>query len=135
MIKLESTLDGAGTIVENDILMTDSEAGAVGEAVVATSGRLTKAAATVAPTFILTKKTTAGTNVATEYVRVREDQVFTADITGTAGAAAVAAAIGSKAVRIDSNGTGIDSDQLTGGKVIIMSVDTAKSKARIKFDI
>lgn len=129
MFNLESTYDGAGTVVENSVLMTDSEAGAVGEAMVVTSGRLTKAAATVTPQYILKKKTTAGTDVATEYIKVREDQVFLADYTGTAPT------VGVKTYRIDSTGLLVDGAQNSGGKVIILSVDTTKTKCRISFDV
>ena len=129
MFVLESTYDGAGTIVENSILMTDSESGAMGEAVVVTAGRLTKAAATAAPQYILKKKTVAGFDVATEYIKTREDQVFLADYTGAAPT------VGAKVYRIDSTGLKVDGDQSSGGKVIILSVDTAKTKCRISFDV
>lgn len=134
MFILESTDDGAGTIVRNDILMTDSEAGLYGEGVVATSGRLTKVAATAAPQMILKKATAASTNVATEYVDVRRDQIWLADITNGA-ASLVAAVIGSKAVRVDAAGTGIDAGALTGGACEIISVDTVTSKARVRFNL
>ena len=133
MITLESTDDGAGTIVRNDILMTDSEAGTYGEGVVATSGRLTKVAATAAPQMILHKTTASGTDVATEYIDVRRDQIWLVDISGTASL--VAAAIGAKVVRLDSTGLKIDASNLTGGKCEIISVDTVTSKARVRFDL
>lgn len=125
---LESTFDGAGTIIQDTVLMTDSEAGTTGEAMVITSGRLTKAAATVKPQVILAQTTTAGTDKATSYVRVRDDQVFLADYTGTAPV------VGVKTYRIDSTGLLVDGAQNAGGKVEILSVDTTKTKCRVKFN-
>jgi len=131
---LESTDDGAATIVRNEIPMTDSEAGLYGEGVVATTAALTKVAATAAPQFILKKATAAGTGVATEYVAVRRDQIWLADITNGA-ASLVAAVIGNKVIRVNAAGTGIDAGALTGGKCEIISVDTVTSKARVRFDL
>lgn len=125
---LESTLDGAGTIIEDSILMTDSEAGTAGEAMVITSGKLTKAAATVKPQAVLAQTTTAGTSKATSYIRVRNDQVFLADYTGTAPV------VGVKTYRIDTTGLLVDGAQASGGKVEILSVDTTKTKCRVKFN-
>lgn len=126
--KLESTLDGAGTILEDAIMMTDLEAGADGEAMVITSGRLTKAGATVKPQAILAQTTTAGTSVSTSYVRVRDDQVFKVGYTGAAPT------VGIKVYRLDSTGLLVDGDQNSGGKVEILSVDTTTTTCRVKFN-
>jgi len=139
MIVLESSYDGSGTITDNKILMADAEAGAQGEAVIATAGRLTKSAVTSLPQFILIGNTAAGVNVKTNYIRVREDQVWLADIAGVgtvaANAALVLAAIGTQVACLDVTGTKVDSALLTTGKVEIVSVDTVKGKARIKFNV
>ena len=133
MIILESTYDGAGTIIENALLMTNAEAGAAGEATTITSQRLTKTAIASSPDVILIKTTAAGTNIATEYIRVRHsNQIFVADVTGTIANLAV----GLKDVKLDVTGANIDAGTVsvtTGGKIEILSIDTSKSKARIKF--
>lgn len=130
MFILESTLDGAGTVLKNDILMTNDEAGAKGEAVVVTSGKYTKAAANVKPQYILVRTTAAGTNVANEAVPVRDDQVYLADYVTASTGVPVA---GTKGFRIDATGLNVDADQASGGKVEIISVDTTKKKCRVKF--
>jgi len=129
---LESTYDGAGTIIENELMMTDSEAGVKGEAVKAVSGRLTKAATTDAPEFILAKTTAAGTDVETEYIRVRRDQVFLADVVGTIANIAE----GDNAVEISDDGLFVNADGAnTAGRIIIHSIDTVNNKARVSFNV
>lgn len=123
MFILESTYDGAGTIVET-ARITDSEAGAVGEVMKFTSGKLTKAGVDDTPEAVLIKATGAGTGVTTEFIKVRRDQVFVADYTGTDPV--VGAAYG-----IDSTGLLIDGDNTSGGEWIIVSVDTANDKCRV----
>lgn len=128
MFKLESTLDGAGTVIFG-AFMTDSEAGADGEAVVFSGGRLTKCAASSAPQGILIKDTDAGTDVETEYVPVRRDQIFLADYSGTAPV------VGTKTYQLTADGLSVDGNTSTGGKVEIVSVDTSAGKCRVKFDV
>lgn len=128
MFKLESTFDGAGTIVEK-AYMTDSEAGSAGEAVVFSSGRLTKVATTGKPQGILIKDTDAGTDVETEYIPVRRDQVFIADYTGAIPT------VGVKTYAFDATGLKVDGNTATGGCIEILSVDTANSKCRVRFDL
>jgi hypothetical protein len=123
MFILESTYDGAGTIPETAGI-TDSEAGAVGEVMKFSSGKLTKAGADDAPEAVLIKATGAGTGVTTEFIRVRRDQVFVADYTGTAPV--VGAAYGH-----DSTALLIDGDNTSGGEWIVKSVDTTKTKCRV----
>lgn len=120
MFKLESTFDGAGTIIET-ALMTDNEAGAVGEVMKFALGKLTKAGADDTPEAILIKKTAAGTGVATEFVRVRRDQVWLADYTGTAPA--VGTVYG-----LDSTGLLIDTANTENGDWKVISVDGTKCR-------
>lgn len=134
MFLLESTFDGAGTIVENAILMTDAEAGAAGEMVtVSGTGKLTKAAVTALPNAFLIKTTAAGTSVATEYVRVRtEEQIFLADFVNTAANLYV----GAKGVCLDATGLNVDAGVgaiTSGGKIEILWFDSVKKKARVRF--
>lgn len=120
MFKLESTFDGAGTIIET-ALMTDSEAGAVGKVMKFVSGKLTAAGADDTPEAILIKKTAAGTGVTTEFIRVRRDQVWLADYTGTAPA--VGTVYG-----LDATGLLIDTSNTDGGDWKVISVDGTKCR-------
>jgi hypothetical protein len=120
MFILESTFDGAGTIIET-ALMADSEAGAVGEVVKFSSGKLTKAGADDLPEGVLIKATEAGTSVTTEFIRVRRDQVWLADYTGSAPA--VGTVYG-----LDGTGLLIDTANTDGGDWKVISVDGTKCR-------
>jgi hypothetical protein len=120
MFKLESTFDGAGTIIET-ALMTDNEAGAVGEVMKFALGKLTKAGADDLPEGVLIKATEAGTSVTTEFIRVRRDQVWLADYTGTAPA--VGTVYG-----LDATGLLIDTANTDGGDWKVISVDGTKCR-------
>jgi hypothetical protein len=128
MIILEKTLDGAGTIIEDRLLMTNDEAGIRGEAVKVVAGRLTKCAVGDSPEFVLIKNTAAGTDVKTEYIRVRKDQIFIIDIDG-----ATAIVVGTQTYKLDATGAKLDSANATGGLVKVISVDTVKKIARVQF--
>lgn len=134
MFVLESTYDGAGTVVEVRPL-TDSEAAAVGETLKFTSGKLTKASTSDKPAYIGIQKVAAGTNKVVEAIAVRSDQVWVADyVTATTNAPAVGATH-----CIDGDGLNVDADKTkdaseVAGKVTIISVDTAKKKCRCKFE-
>lgn len=66
-----------------EYLMTDSEAATRGEALVLTSGRLTKCGATATPQFIAVQDVTAGTDQKCKVIRVTEDTEFTTTSTAT----------------------------------------------------
>jgi hypothetical protein len=134
MFLLESSLTGAATIITDKILVTNAETIAYGEALVATGGRLTKCGATVAPQFISAQAIAGGTDKTIDYIPVRRDQTFVADITGGT-AAALAAVVGSKTVQLDATGLNVNVASLTGGNVEIVSVDTVKNKARVRFNL
>lgn len=125
MFILESTLDGAAPVIE-EALMTDAEAGVYGSLVKFASGKLTLAATTDTPVGVLCQNTDAGTGVSTRFVRIRADQVFLADYTGTDPVVGVAA------YQIDATGLLVNGAQNSGGKVQIVSVDTAKDQCRVK---
>lgn len=133
MFILESSLDGAGTIITDSYQATNAEAIANGEALVATSGRLTKCAATAVPQFIAAQTIAGSTNKNIDVIVVRRDQTFLADISGSA--ATLAAAVGTKTVQIDATGLMVNAALLTGGNVEIVSVDTVKNKARVRFNL
>jgi len=126
MFILESSLDGAAPVIEQAI-MTDAEAGAYGELVVFSSGRLTKCGATALPIGILVQTTAAGTDVATEFLRIREDAIYVADYTGAEPA------VGIEVYRIDATALLVDGGANSGGKVAIVSANTAKTKCRVMF--
>lgn len=131
MFVLESTYDGAGTIVEVKPL-TDNEAAAVGETFKFTSGKLTKASTTTKPAYIGIQKVDAGTGNNVEAIAVRADQVWLADYTSTANPV-VPPAVGSK-YALDSNGLNINAASTDGTPATVISVDTAKAKCRVKFE-
>jgi hypothetical protein len=129
MFVLESTYDGAGTILEV-LPLTDSEAAAAGETFKFSSGKLTKAATTDKPAYIGIQKVAAGTGKTVECVAVRPDQVWIGDYTS---ASTNVPAIGAKYV-LDSTGLKVDADTTTNGIATIISADTAKAKCRCKFE-
>lgn len=134
MIRLWRTLDGAATIIERDYMMTDAEAGSYGEAVVLTNGRLTACGAAAKPEYILLKDTDAGTDVETEYVKVRSDeQEFLIDITGSGTGTAITPGV--KAC-LDSNAMNIDNDvdlSITPGKCLVIKTIDNGNKAVVRF--
>ena len=127
MFVLESTYDGAGTIVEVKPL-TDNEPAAVGETFKFTSGKLTKASTTTKPAYIGIQKVAAGTGNNVEVIAVRADQVWLADYTSTANPV-----VGSK-YALDSSGLNINAASTDGTPATVISVDTAKAKCRVKFE-
>lgn len=131
MFVLESTYDGAGTVVEV-LPLANEEAAAVGETFKFTSGKLTKASTTTKPAYIGIQKVAAGTGNNVEAIAVRADQVWLADYTSTA-TPVVAPAVGSK-YALDSNGLNINAASTNGTPATVISVDTAKKKCRVKFE-
>lgn len=129
MIRLLYTLDGAATVIERDILMTDTEAGKYGQAVSLTSERLTKATADAFPFALLIADTIAGNDVETEYIPVREDQVFEIDVVGSTLPSTL---VGKKAA-LDSNAMNINADSETPGKALVLRADDTKKKVIVRF--
>jgi hypothetical protein len=76
-------------------LMTDAEAVTLGEALVQTSGRLTKCAATTKPQFIAMKTQDAEATAVTPIpvVRVQDDLEFAATSTATVAATVIGSAV------------------------------------------
>jgi hypothetical protein len=133
MFALESTYDGAGTVVEV-LLMKDNEAAANGETFKFDTGRLSKASGSDKPVYIGIQEVATGTSKPVEVIAVRPDQVWLADyVTASTNAPAVGATH-----CIDSNGLNVDADATAdissvAGKAFIVSVDTAKKKCRCRF--
>ena len=136
MFVLESTYDGAGTVVEV-LPLTNDEAAAVGETFKFSSGKLTKASVSDKPAYIGIQKVVAGASNNVEAIAVRADQVWLADYTSTANPV-VPPAVGATHC-IDADGLNVDADKTkdtsqVAGKATIISVDTAKKKCRVKFE-
>lgn len=127
MFVLESTYDGAGTIIETKTLGTTDTA-ADGQGFKFSSGKLTKAGATTKPAYISAQKATAGKSI--HCVAVRSDQVWVADyVTATTNDPVV----GTK-YAMDSDSLNVNADATENGVVTVISVDTAKKKCRVKFE-
>ena len=116
MFVLESTYDGAGTVVEVLSLST-SEAAVVGETLKFTSGKAAKASTTTKPAYISIQKVAAGANKTVEAIAVRADQVWLADYTSTANPV-VPPAVGSK-YALDSNGLNINAASTNGTPLLL----------------
>ena len=111
-------------------LVTDSEAIARGEALIFSSGRLTKAAAGGAVAAIATHAVTAGTNKECEVIIVTASQIYEVEYTGTPDAAFV---VGQNAADIDSTGTKINAADVLAGACAILKVDSAAGKCQVMF--
>lgn len=108
MFTVSRRLDGQSTTIEYG-LMTDSEACALGEALVFTSGRLTKCGATAIPDAIALGSCTAGTSQKVPYIRTAEMQEFET----TASATVAASLIGSK-VTLETDGLRVTATGTSG---------------------
>lgn len=129
MFDFHSSTYNPNMTTESTILMKDAEAGIAGEAMIVVAGRLTKCTPLVTPFCILTKDTAAGVSVATEYLRIRKDNKYKADVTGVGTPAA-----GVMTAAISADGLNIDAANLTTGKVEIVGYDPASKKAIIVFN-
>ncbi|WP_025692593.1 hypothetical protein [Paenibacillus zanthoxyli] len=110
-------------------LMTNSEAGAAGEAIKIVSGRVTKAGPTDAVAGFLIANVTAGTDQPTEFILAREGDWYDAPYTGTPAGGFVS---GVNAVVLAADGLSINAATVTGGPVTVMEINTNKKTARVK---
>lgn len=113
---------------ENAILMKDAEAGISGELVMLVAGRLTKATPLVTPYAILNMNTVGGTDVKTEYLKIRKDVRYRCDVTGTG-----TPTTGIQSAAISADGLSVDAANLTTGKIEIVSYDAKNQKAIVVF--
>ncbi|HEY5563853.1 MAG TPA: hypothetical protein VIK72_19225 [Clostridiaceae bacterium] len=113
---------------ESSILMKDNETGVSGELVMVVAGRLTKATPLVTPYAILNADTAGGISVKTEYLKIRKDNKYKCDVTGTG-----TPVVGMQTVAISSDGLSIDSGNLTTGAIEIVSYNPVKNRAVITF--
>jgi len=130
MFKLVNRLSTFNQSIEQ-MLGTNSEAYVIGEALVLTSGRLTKCAATATPEFISVKaqpaETTAVTPIAV--LRVQEDMIFETTSTATVAATLVGAK-----VTLHTDGASVTATT-SSGVATIVSTDgkTTNSNVTVSF--
>lgn len=120
---------GAPTSRITDILFTDAEAGAAGEAVKLAAGRWTKAGATDEIGGFLSSNIEAGTNQTCEVFQAREGDVFEGAFTGTPAAGFVP---GANEVAIAADGLSVDAATVEGGPIAVLEVNTNKKTCRVK---
>lgn len=126
------TLNGAAPVVQREFMATDAEALSYGEGVVLTSNRLTACGADAAPEYLILAGCTAGTDQEVEYMKIdKENMIFEIDLTGDGGADALT--VGDAAVKLKAGALLLDTDTLTGGKCLILGVDSNRDVARIMF--
>lgn len=129
MILHESTLDGAGVIIRNDIPIKNGETVTRGEALIKSNSGLTKCAATGMPDAIYLGKEEDTNGRVDRYIEVRQDDRFVIDIVGDTSAVNV----GTTTYALTADGLNLDAATATGGHIIVNSVDIVKKKARIQF--
>lgn len=128
MILLTKTLDGAATVVKDDLQMKSGETAVRGEALTITTTGLTKTATTGLPDAIYLGKEDTCNGKKDKYILVRPDDLFEIDING-----ATAVVVGTAVYCLTSDGLNLDSATATGGHVKVYSVDTTKKKAIVQF--
>lgn len=112
----------------SDVYMTDSEAGTVGKAYKLSSGRWTEATGTDRIYAICYKATSAGTNVLGYMELVKPGDIIEADYTGTPNAAFIPGC--ETATLGNATGASVDSSDVTGGHLAVLSVDTTNEKVQ-----
>lgn len=110
MFDLVRNLDGSSNPIEF-YLLTDNEGTTMGEALVQTSGRLTKCGATATPEFIALRAQTAETTSKTllPVIRVTETDEFATTATAT-----VASTLVGQKVTIDTSGDKVTATTTSG---------------------
>lgn len=108
---------------------TDSEAFAFGEAVMFSSGKLTKATNGSAVAGFALQALSAGTGQMLEITEAREGDVFDADYTGTPAGGFV---VGVNTADVSTDGLSVLSSDVTGGAFAITSINTNTLKVRLK---
>lgn len=107
--------------------VTASEAVAIGEALVLSSGKLTKASGTTKPKFIAMAACTAGaTNRSIPVCRIEPNQVYEVGVNFSS--TAVAIVVGS-AVTVDTDGLGVTDVTTSGVITVVDALDANTNKA------
>ena len=117
----------AKTQVIEYYLATDSEAITLGEALVLTSGRLTKCGATATPEFIALGSRSAGTDVQVPVARVMEDEEYET----TFSADASSNAVGTK-VTLHTDGLTVTDTATNGVFTITKKLGTGASGTSVR---
>jgi len=126
MFKLVNRLSTFNQSIEQ-LLGTNSEAYTAGEALVLTSGRLTKCAATATPEFISVKAQAAEATAVTPIavLRVQEDMIFSTTSTATVAATLVGAK-----VTLHTDGASV-TGTTSSGVATIVSTDGATTNSNV----
>lgn len=142
MFSIEKTYDGRSSVVESCIAAGTL---ASGELIALTAGAGlptgTAAAATVVPHGIVLQGGTAGT-VCT-FVRLMPGDVMVANATAADGSTAMSAAekaacialVGTQDMKIATGAMNFDGVTTTGGKLELVTFDSASAKARVRIPI
>ncbi|MEW6016491.1 MAG: hypothetical protein AB1760_00290 [Pseudomonadota bacterium] len=111
--------------VKRSFLMTNSEACTAGEALMFSSGRLTKLTGGNKPAVIAAETKAAGTDVSVECYLISPTQIWEVGYTGVPDAGFV---VGCNSADIDGTGLLINAADVVGGAFSIVSKDTTNSK-------
>jgi hypothetical protein len=124
--KLHRT-DSAKTQCFEYKLMTDNEACLLGEALVLTSGKLTKCAATGIPQYISLGAASAGTNVTVPVVMVVENDVYEVATSADASSNEIGTL-----VTIDSTGLLVTATSTNGVFTLVEKVGTGNTGTKVR---
>ncbi|MFB7817418.1 hypothetical protein ACFC0X_25015 [Paenibacillus chitinolyticus] len=121
------SLDGASDPFEY-LLMTDNEGVVIGEALVQTNGRITKAGATVTPEFIAMRTQAAEATSTKAIPVIRVDEMREFEVPSTAQIAQTVA--GSK-VTLHTDGLRV-TPTTTGGVFLVSATDAATPNSKVR---
>lgn len=128
MFKYVEQSDKAPVLME--FYVTNNEAITEGEALVLSSGRLTKAAANGAVGFIAMHSVVAGIDKKCKVIAVMPGQVWEVGYTGTPDGGFI---VGLLSADIDDTGLLLNAADVTSGPCGILSLDAAAHTARVVF--
>ncbi|MDD4721982.1 MAG: hypothetical protein PHR07_04495 [Acidaminococcaceae bacterium] len=114
--------------VIEEFYVTDSEAIVYGEALIFSSGRLTKATDATDIACIAQQAVTAGTDQVCKVIIMEPGQIWEAPYSGTADAGFIVGVVGAD---LDGTATGIDAADITGGAFAVLSKDTTALTVRV----
>lgn len=111
-------------------LVTNDEAVSYGEALVFSSGRLTKAAAGGTVAAVALHDVAAGTDKTCKVLLVGPEQIWEVEYTGTPASGFV---VGCNSADLDSNALKINAADVTGGPCSVLKIDSANKKCWVQF--
>jgi hypothetical protein len=109
--------------------VTDNEAIAYGQCLKFNAGRLTASGDATDIAAISTQAVTAGTDQTCKVIIPTAEHIFEAPYSGTPDATFLP---GMVSADLDTAGTGVDAADVTGGKIGILSINTATGTVRCK---